>query len=364
MSDLLQDTRLDIEQREIVHIVRTSGAALLSLIDDILDVSRIEANKLTISVADFDLYACLADLIAMFGPQAQHRGLTVIARVAADVPWPLRGDARHLRQILTNLIGNALKFTDYGRIVVDVSLLPTPTQDVANLRFRVSDTGVGIAPEHCQRIFDRFAQADDSVSRRYGGTGLGLAITKSLVRLLGGEIAVESALGSGSTFTIDLPFAHGADNCSAVVPETVVVFSSDAMLVRKIGACLVGKPVEVLFARTACELRPHLRQSTCHRHALVFDGRSENISEALASILSDPVLRTIAAAQVVDVGDDASQIPGPWITSLPASFDRDTLLNALHALATFGGSAAATHGECDQQWAKEHRRLRVLVAEG
>jgi two-component system, sensor histidine kinase RpfC len=363
MSDLLRDTRLDIKQREMVHIVRTSGAALLSLIDDILDLSRIEANKVTISITDFDLYTCLADLMTMFEPQAQHRGLILAAHIAADVPWLLRGDARHLRQILTNLIGNALKFTDHGRIALNVALLGTSTRDVARLRFRVSDTGVGIAPEHHQRIFDRFAQADDSVSRRYGGTGLGLAITQSLVRLLGGWIAVESAPGRGSTFTIDLPFARGANAGSALVPEAVIVFSSDAVLVREMAACLGGMPVTILSARTAGELRARFRESTGRKQALVFDGRNGDNSEALALLIADPIFHPIGVAQVVDGGNEASKIPGPWITSLPASFDSNVLLNALHALATFGGFAAATHQECDQPWARERRSLRVLVAE-
>ena len=173
MSDLLRDTRLDSDQREMVHIVKTSGAALLSLIDDILDLSRIEADRVAVSASDLDLYACLADLIAMFRPQAQRLGLTLTAHVAVDVPWLLRGDARHLRQILTNLIGNALKFTSRGKVGLDVCLLETAPPDLVRLRFRVSDTGVGISPEHHHRIFERFAQADDSVSRRYGGTGLG-----------------------------------------------------------------------------------------------------------------------------------------------------------------------------------------------
>jgi two-component system sensor histidine kinase RpfC len=362
MSDLLRDTRLDIKQREMVHIVRTSGAALLSLIDDILDLSRIEANKVTISVTDFDLYTCLANLMAMFAPQAQHRGLILAAHIAADVPWLLRGDARHLRQILTNLIGNALKFTDRGRVALDVALLGTSTRDAARLRFRVSDTGVGIAPEHHQRIFDRFAQADDSVSRRYGGTGLGLAITQSLVRLLGGGIAVESAPGRGSTFTIDLPFALGANAGSTLVPEAVIVFSSDAVLVREIAACLGGMPVEVLSARTAGELRERFRESTGRKQALVFDGRNGDTSEALGLLLSDPIFCPMGAAQVVDGGDEASKIPGRWITSLPASFDSNVLLNVLHALATFGGIASA-HQEGDEPWARERRSLRVLVAE-
>ena len=358
MSDLLRDTRLDSDQREMVHIVKTSGAALLSLIDDILDLTRIEANKVAVSASDFDLYACLADLIAMFRPQAQRLGLTLTAHVAVDVPWLLRGDARHLRQILTNLIGNALKFTSRGRVGLDVSLLETAPPDLVRLRFRVSDTGVGISPEHHQRIFERFAQADDSVSRRYGGTGLGLAITRSLVRLLGGEVGVESTPGRGSTFTIDLPFAGTQSALTAVVPEAVLVFSSDADLVRRIVACLGQLPVEVLSAGTAGELRTRLREIPRLKQALVLDGRNGDFSEALALLRSDPSFRAIRVARVVEGRDD-----GPWITSLPASFDSDALVKALHVLATFGDFAAATQGECDQPWARERRSLRVLVAE-
>ena len=362
MSDLLRDTRLDGEQREMVHIVRTSGAALLSLIDDILDFSRIEANKVTIFAIDFDLYTCLAELMAMFGPQAQRRGLTLAAHVAADVPWLVRGDARHLRQILTNLIGNALKFTEHGRVTLDVALTATSTPDVTGLRFRVSDTGVGIAPEHHQRIFDRFAQADDAVSRRYGGTGLGLAITRSLVRLLGGRITVESALGRGSTFTIDLPFGRVAEAGSALLPGAVILFSFDATLARKVADYLSGMPVEILPAKTIGELRTKLWATEGRNRALVFDGRNEDTLEALPLLLSDPMFRSVGAALMRDGADDTHKIPGAWITSLPASFERGVLLNALHALAAFGGSAA-THQDGVEPSPKERRCLRVLVAE-
>ena len=363
MSDMLRDTRLNSDQREMVHIVKTSGAALLSLIDDILDLSRIEADRVVVSPADFDLYACLADLIAMFRPQAQHRGLTLAAHVAVDVPWLLRGDARHLRQILTNLVGNALKFTNHGGVDLDVALLGMANSDLVRLRFRVRDTGVGIAPEHHHRIFQRFAQADDSVGRRYGGTGLGLAITRSLVRLLGGEVGVESTPGRGSTFTIDLPFARAQNDLGALVPEAVLVFSSDADLVRKIIACLGGMPVEILSVGTAGQLRTRVHETPGLKQALVFDGRNGDSCEATALLRSDPSLRAIAAVLVVDGGEEASTMLGPWITRLPASFDSDTLLRALHALATFGGSAATTDRECDRSCERERRSLRVLVAE-
>ena len=362
MSDLLRGTRLDSDQREMVHIVKTSGAALLSLIDDILDLSRIEANKVSVSVADFDLYACLADLIAMFRPQAQHRGLILAAHVAADVPWLLRGDARHLRQILTNLIGNALKFTSHGSVGLDVALLGSEPPDLVRVRFRVTDTGVGIAPEHHHRIFERFAQGDDSVSRRYGGTGLGLAITRSLVRLLGGEVAVESTPGKSSTFTIDLP---RAPRMASVLSFPQQCWCSPPTPISCARSSLVSgrMPVRVLSAGTAEELRTRFRESPNLKQALVFDGRNDDAAEALESLRSDPSFRINVAVEVVDGRDEASKPPGPWVTSLPASFDRDTLVTVLHALATFGGFAPTAGPESDQPRARERRRLRVLVAE-
>ena len=206
MSDVLRETRLDRDQRDMVHTVKTSGRALLSLIDEILDLSRIEANRVTVSSDAFDVFALVADLQTIFRPQADANGIRLVTHIAGDVPAVLEGDVRHLRQILINLIANAIKFTERGYVGLDLGIAGWPGLGRIRLRFAVIDTGIGIAPEDHERIFDRFTQADDRINRHHQGSGLGLAITANLVNLLGGTIAVKSVLGAGATFTVELPF--------------------------------------------------------------------------------------------------------------------------------------------------------------
>jgi PAS domain S-box-containing protein len=200
MTELLLDTPLDDEQRRFAETVRASGRALLAIIDDILDFSKIEAGKLELSPTDFDVRDAVGDVMELLASRAHERGLELLTRVADDVPAAVHGDEGRLRQILTNLVGNAVKFTHEGEVVVAVS-----TRD-GKLRFEVSDTGIGIDPERVEYLFDSFAQADGSTTRRYGGTGLGLAISRQLAEMMGGEIGAGSEPGRGSTFwfTVDL----------------------------------------------------------------------------------------------------------------------------------------------------------------
>jgi signal transduction histidine kinase/ligand-binding sensor domain-containing protein/CheY-like chemotaxis protein len=204
MTALALDSPLDPRVKEFLQIVETSGHALLRVINDILDFAKIEAGKLDLMPVDFDLRALAQDLVALLGPQASKKGLVLSCEIAPAVPARLVGDALRLRQVLTNLIGNALKFTERGTVVIEVA--PSDATHATNgagpsLRFAVIDTGIGIADADCTRIFEAFTQADGSATRRFGGTGLGLAISSQLVRLMGGQLAVTSAVGRGSTFS-------------------------------------------------------------------------------------------------------------------------------------------------------------------
>ena len=199
MTDLLLDTELNEEQRRYADIVRSSGEALLSLLNDILDFSKIEAGKLDIETLDFDLRALLDDFAATVALRVQEKGIEFICAAAPDVPAYLRGDPGRLRQVLTNLTGNAIKFTQNGEIAVRAGLL-SETDDEAFVRFSIKDTGIGIAPEKQALLFQKFTQADASTTRKYGGTGLGLAISKQLAAMMGGEIGITSEEGHGSEF--------------------------------------------------------------------------------------------------------------------------------------------------------------------
>ena len=199
MTGLLLDTDLDPEQREYADIVRNSAEALLAIINDILDFSKIEAGKLTLEQINFDLRTTLEEMNDILAIKAQEKGLEFICSIEPEVPAMLNGDPGRLRQCLINLIGNAVKFTATGEVVLCVSL-DAEDRNSATLRFAVIDTGIGIPDEKKERLFDSFTQVDTSITRQYGGTGLGLAICKQLTQLMDGEIGFSSTAGAGSIF--------------------------------------------------------------------------------------------------------------------------------------------------------------------
>ena len=201
MTGLLLDTELDEEQRDYAETVKNSAQALLDIINDILDFSKVEAGKMQLEAGPFELRHLTEDIADLLAEQAQAKGLELVCNIATKVPNLLLGDAGRLRQVLINLLGNAIKFTSEGEVVLKVEFL---TQKAGTnsclLKFSVTDSGIGITPEACARLFRSFSQADGSMTRKFGGTGLGLAISKKLVELMGGDIGVESELGKGSVF--------------------------------------------------------------------------------------------------------------------------------------------------------------------
>ncbi|MFN7930226.1 MAG: ATP-binding protein, partial [Blastocatellia bacterium] len=189
MTGLLLDTTLDEEQRDYAETVKNSAQALLDIINDILDFSKVEAGKMQLEALPFDLQQLLEDIVDLLAEQAQAKGLEFVCHMGPNVPKFLLGDAGRLRQVLINLLGNAIKFTSEGEIVLKVEYL-TRKANGCLLRFSITDTGIGIAPENCVKLFRSFSQADGSMTRRFGGTGLGLAISRKLVEMMGGEIGV------------------------------------------------------------------------------------------------------------------------------------------------------------------------------
>ncbi|MHB1421945.1 MAG: PAS domain S-box protein [Gemmataceae bacterium] len=229
LTELLLDTSINAEQRDYLDTIKKSADALLSVINDILDFSKIEAGKLELDHAPFDLRETLGDMLNTLALRAHQKGLELACHIAPEAPESVIGDSARLRQILINLVGNAIKFTERGEVVVDVALdcsaairrgarddpalpfgprLNEEATDFCTLHFQVRDTGIGIAPDKQGMIFEAFAQADGSTTRRYGGTGLGLAISSRLVQRMGGKLWVESVLGQGSTFHFSARFAR------------------------------------------------------------------------------------------------------------------------------------------------------------
>ncbi|BDI30378.1 hypothetical protein CCAX7_24290 [Capsulimonas corticalis] len=247
MAGLLLDTSLSAEQREYARIIQGSGDTLLTIINDILDFSKIEAGKMAIETNDFDLRESIKAVAEILGPRAQDAGLTLATQVASEIPARLRGDAGRIRQILTNFLGNAIKFTPAGEVSISASVVP---DDFAEIRVRlaVHDTGIGIPLHRQAAVFDSFTQADGSTTRKYGGTGLGLTISRQLTELMGGRIGLESAPGSGSTFWIELPLEKVASSQESAAADSTESAPSHAAPAPAVGEMQSALGLRILLA--------------------------------------------------------------------------------------------------------------------
>jgi two-component system sensor histidine kinase RpfC len=304
MGSLFSRTTLDGEQRDMLATMQLSARTLLGLINDILDFSKIEAGKLQPEVESFVLHEVLGGAVAMLRPQAEAKGLALALRIDPRLPHAYRGLPLQLRQILVNLIANAVKFTPEGRIEVSARFLDR-VADVIRVRLAVRDEGIGIAPEAREKIFDVFTQADGTVTRRYGGTGLGLAIAKQLTQMMSGTIEVESELGRGSTFSVILRLPldpAAASRLPDLAGREVLLLTADAELAASLQAKLRAWRGEPAWLGDAEAVLRHLAALSpeAARPILLVDGRDDalaglSLAHRLASAAPRPPLTLFIA---------------------------------------------------------------------
>ncbi len=301
MAELLAGTELDPQQREYVEVLRSSGDLLLGVINDLLDFTRVESGKLELEQAEFDPQEVVRKTVDLMAPVGTTRGLKVTCNIHRDLPRSVVGDAARLQQVLSNLLSNAIKFTSEGEVVVSAAAEATAASE-ATLRFEVSDTGVGIPEERQGTVFEAFAQADTSTTRRYGGSGLGMAIVKRLVELMGGRVSLTSRPGQGTrvSFTVRMAPAAGAPRDEAAepthdpprpTPSRVLVVEDNQINQMLIQGLLERLGQEVLLAVNGEEALKALREQGPFDLVLmdiqmpVMDGL-----EATEAIRQDPVL--------------------------------------------------------------------------
>jgi PAS domain S-box-containing protein len=270
MNELLLDTPLSLEQQELAKGVQDAAQALLAIIDDILDFSKIEAGKLVFDETDFDPRTAVQRVLDLFAARAQAKGLDLRALIANEVPNWVRGDPLRLRQILVNLVSNALKFTERGEVVVEVAL-ESMSEDQVVLYFSVTDTGIGLSDTARRRLFQPFTQADGSMTRKYGGTGLGLAISKRLVEMMGGEIGAEGEEGRGAVFWFTAHFGYAAehDQVQAVARPPMIAHVASIEAAKKRILLAEDNPVNLRLAVLQLEKLGYKVDATAHGAAAV-----------------------------------------------------------------------------------------------
>ncbi len=379
MGALLDSSELDAEQRDMSQTIMASARSLLGLIDNILDLSRIEAGRMPAGAKlDFDLARLLGELRRMLLPQAAAKGLRLHVHITARTPLRVRGEMRRLQEILLNLASNAVKFTATGGVTIAVDGTTDET-GVVQLRFEVSDTGIGIAEEARGRIFESFTQADETIVRRFGGTGLGLTITRNLVQMLGGRIGLDSAAGGGSTFWFTLPLARAA---TADEPALVALAGTRCFFLghqRELAAPLLGRLIDrgatvelvdasrsggredaclLAFARGA-GARQHSFEALRDRDALGLLELRDAPSEGLPT---EAVRRTVATILAVPV-DDAALDAALRICDAVRDAPQDSPGAPVPLPAVAAASVAAPEAAVASAPAAAPRPLLVLVAD-
>jgi two-component system sensor histidine kinase/response regulator len=375
MAGLLLDTKLDSMQREYADTIRNSGEALLSIINDILDFSKIEAGKLLIEPGDVSVRECVDSVGALMAYQASVKGLELVTYVDPAVPALVPGDSLRIRQCLTNLISNAIKFTSEGEVVLEVKL-NEDSHGVSHVRFEVSDTGLGIAPDVLKRLFQPFVQADASTSRTFGGTGLGLSIVRRLVDLMGGQAGAESSPGRGSTFWFELPLRSTEVRAAAPESESrackgrVLVVEDNAAAARALEAQLRHAGYEATVCADPQAAIPQLHGAGPDTYICVLiDSRMPGLDGMTLGgrIKADPVLNRLPLLLLSPVSAHASLEDisrAGFVGYLSKPIKTSELLACLQGIAEGAGAlTAARRSESGASASRNTYRGNVLVVD-
>jgi len=369
MTELLLATELDERQHHYTSMVKRSGEHLLVIINDILDFSKVEAGKMTVEYINFNLRELLDDIDYVFSPQADAKGIELDFAIAHDIPVAICGDPNRLRQVIVNLLGNAIKFTDSGRITVKVQVAAEDAQSV-RLRFEVHDTGVGVPREARTRLFDSFSQGDGSTTRKHGGTGLGLAISKQLVELMGGTIGVENALTRGSVFWFSVQFDKRRVDEEAAPGLRVLVVDPDAAgrdalsallarwQTRSDSAAMPGDALRLLHAAAAAG-QPY------DAALLDMDQASGSGLTLAADIKSDPAIADVRLLLLSSqrAAADAVQRREAGVAFQLVKPARDSDLYDCIVTPVRASEGVRSASFSSQRSPRHRRRLKVLLAE-
>lgn len=343
MTKLCLDTQLEPEQREYLDMVSSSANALMTVINDILDFSKIEAGKLLIDPVDFDLPRLISDALRPLSFRAQEKQLELICDVSPRVPTHVVGDPVRIRQILLNLLGNAIKFTEHGEVMLCVRLNAPIEQGICQIQFEVRDTGIGIAPEMLYRIFESFSQGDGSITRRYGGTGLGLTISKRLVQMMGGEpLEVSSDLGVGSIFSFSLPLPLGkVVEAVSATPERLrdlPVLAVDDLVTnrRLIHEMLTGFGMKPLVVHDGRSAMMHLLDNVIEGHPVPLVLLDAQMPDVDGFMLAENILKgNMGKPKIIMLSSMADRVDRATLTRmgisafLPKPIDAASLLHTI-----------------------------------
>ncbi len=383
MSDLLSDTRLNLEQRRLVNMCQRSSHTLLSLVNDILDLSKIESGQFDLDHNKFDLFGLVEGTCEMLALKARDKGLMIRCEIEPQVPQMVWGDENRLRQVFVNLLGNAIKFTDQGFIRMTVSQVGK-SNGHGRIRFAVSDTGIGIPPEDMQRVFEKFMQSDSSMTRKYGGTGLGLAISKSLVEKMGGQIRVQSEVGVGTEFVVEVEFqlAEAKEKVKERVRKASDLSNMSVLLVEPEPACrllfseLLGqrgaRVIEAAHPQDAYDLLK-ARQGQDRPVDLIVsevdlkDGDVFEWFERLKPLLGDPSPPVLIVANDLKKGDvqrlRALGFYGPLVKPIEREEFLSLLGLAVHPQEVTQGEISGGAGADSAKVSIKDLRGRVLLVE-